>query len=201
MLLKKGFNCFSWIYKNDDSIELILGGNFILKYPKRYGSEFIEYNFTDMRFKKLLNNNIFKNVAVNDIRVSDINRDGNYEVIFANEADKINIYTYTKGKFILNNKLFNIPELIGNWKSVAITDYNSDGDIDIIISNEGSNTQFTKYEKVNLFLSNSNSYLYRGVNINNEIRPLEHLDFYSNINPILKILYKIIMNLKKIFRI
>ena len=191
ILLKKGFNCFSWIYKNDDSIELILGGNFILgKYPKGYGSEFIEYNFTDMCFKKLINNNIFKNAAVNDIRVSDINRDGNYEVIFANEADKINIYTYKKDKFILNNKLFNIPELIGNWKSVAITDYNSDGDIDIIISNEGSNTQYTKYEKVNLFLSNSNSYLYRGVNINNKVRPLEHLDFYSNINPILKILYK-----------
>ena len=104
-----------------------------------------------MSFKKLVKNNIFKNVAVNDIRVSDIDRDGNYEVIFANEADKINIYTYTKGKFILNNELFNIPELIGNWKSVAITDYNSDGDIDIIISNEGSNTQYTKYEKVNLF--------------------------------------------------
>ena len=189
--IKKGFNCFSWIYKNNDSIELILGGNFILgKYPKGYGSEFIEYNFTNMRFNKLLNNNIFKNVAVNDIRVSDINRDGDYEVIFANEADKINIYTYTKGKFILNNKLFNIPELIGNWKSVAITDYNSDGDIDIIISNEGSNTQYTKYEKVNLFLSNTNSYLYRGVYINDKVVPLEHLDFYSNINPLLKILYK-----------
>ncbi len=192
-LLEKGYNCFSWIYKNDDSIELILGGNFILgKYPKGYGSEFIEYNFADMRFKKLMNNKIFEHVAVNDIKVSDIDADGNYEVIFANEADKINIYTFKNNKFILNNKLFDMPDLIGNWKSVTITDYNSDGDIDIIISNEGCNTQYTKYEKFNLYLSNSNSthYIYRGVNINNKVRPLEHLDFYSNINPLLKVIYK-----------
>ena len=191
-LLKKSYSCINWMAKDSDSLVIILGGNVILgRYPKGFGADYFVLKIGDKQLVNTDVKNIFNNTSVNDICISDLNSDGNYEAIFANEANEINIYTYTNDDFTKYN-FHEIPKLISNWKSILVTDYDNDGDKDIIVSNEGENNQYTKYNNLNLYLVNHNSdyTIYRGVDMEDKIIPIHHLDYYSNFNPYLKVMYK-----------
>jgi hypothetical protein len=70
------------------------------------------------------------------IKVVDLEGDEYPDLVFAGEWTPIYIVNNEKGRFELSE----IPDSRGLWRSLAITDVDGDGDLDILAGNHGTNT-------------------------------------------------------------
>jgi hypothetical protein len=73
---------------------------------------------------------------ITDLKVVDLEGDEYPELVFAGEWTPVYILNNEKGKFELSE----IPGSRGLWRSMSIADVDSDGDLDILAGNQGTNT-------------------------------------------------------------
>ena len=73
---------------------------------------------------------------ITDVQVVDLAGDEYPDLVFAGEWTPIYLLNNEKGKFELSE----IPRSRGLWRSLTITDVDSDGDLDIMAGNQGTNT-------------------------------------------------------------
>ena len=97
---------------------------------------------------------IFKNVTaelapdfqkfgmITDLNITDLNNDGNMELIIAGEWMPISVFQFD-GKIFKNNTAnFGLTETAGWWNCIKTADIDKDGDIDILAGNIGLNTRY-----------------------------------------------------------
>lgn len=79
---------------------------------------------------------------VTDIQFADLDKDGTAEMIVAGEWMPIEVFKYNGGKFTRATAQFGLDQMSGWWNSIAVGDFDKDGDMDIVAGNEGLNTRY-----------------------------------------------------------
>ena len=84
---------------------------------------------------------------INDILVTDYNRDGWADFIAVGEWTGIGFFTNSEGRFTRDNDLVNSEENQGWWFGITETDVNNDGLPDYVLGNAGLNIKFKASQK------------------------------------------------------
>ena len=79
---------------------------------------------------------------VTDAAFADINKDSWPDLIIAGEFMPIRVFINEKGKTFreATKSWFNVPET-GLWNKIAVADFDSDGNVDLLAANFGTNSQ------------------------------------------------------------
>lgn len=73
-----------------------------------------------------------------DIAVADFDKDGDYDLVFVSEDDKVNEYYENIGNGYFESRAHRIP-VTGTSNTVQTADFNNDGFMDLLIGNAGQN--------------------------------------------------------------
>ncbi|WP_420388056.1 VCBS repeat-containing protein [Roseivirga sp.] len=79
---------------------------------------------------------------IKDVIWSDIDNNGEGELILAGEFMPISIFKWTNGKFVNQTKQAGLAAYSGWWNSIELADLDQDGDLDIIGGNLGLNSRY-----------------------------------------------------------
>jgi hypothetical protein len=130
-------------YDKDGDLDLFVGGRLLPKnYPKPVSSTIYR---NDSKEGKVLFTDVTKDVAptlyniglVTDALFSDVNSDGNVDLLLTGEWMAVTILKNVGGRFSLTTS--NISSETGWWNSITGTDIDNDGDIDYVLGNYGKN--------------------------------------------------------------
>ncbi|RKR14475.1 VCBS repeat protein [Maribacter vaceletii] len=136
-------------YDNDGDKDLFIGGRQVPgKYPAPAKSYLLQNNSIAGKVifeeAKLEVNNLWQNLGmVTDAVWIDLNEDGFLDLITAGEWMPIRVFENDKGKdFTEKTKEYGLEETNGWWYSLAVHDFDKDGDKDIIAGNLGLNYKY-----------------------------------------------------------
>jgi enediyne biosynthesis protein E4 len=134
----------------DGDIDLFVGGRVVPgKYPATPNSYILlndgKGNFTDAT--AVVCEAIKKAGMVTDAVWADINNDKQPDLIVAGEWMPVKVFINQKGKLTDASSTYIHFESTGWWNTINASDMDGDGDIDLIMGNCGSNTQFKVSEK------------------------------------------------------
>jgi hypothetical protein len=130
-------------YDNDGDLDLFIGGRIIPgKYPAPASSQlFLNVNGKYKRDDS--NSEIFKNIGlVSSAIFSDIDNDGDADIILAIEWGPIRIFSNEKGVFSEATDLYGMDDKSGWWNGVTTGDFDEDGKLDILATNWGLNSKY-----------------------------------------------------------
>ena len=131
----------------DGDLDLFIGGRSV---SKTYGSFPLSYvlrndgrgNFDDI--SKQVFGADTKPGMITDAKWADLDNNGYEDLILAGNWMGIKIYSNQAGKFSRDSRL---EKYTGWWSSIAVSDIDQDGDLDIIAGNLGRNSKFRASEK------------------------------------------------------
>lgn len=75
---------------------------------------------------------------------ADLNNDGNQELLASSDWGAIKIFEYGSGELIDRSESWGTSAWVGRWQSIATGDFDSDGRIDFIAGNWGTNTMYNQ---------------------------------------------------------
>lgn len=138
-------------FNGDGLVDLFYGGRTI---PWNYGvipNSYLLENQGNGKFKQVQSKELQKVGLVKDGNWSDIDGDGDLDLILAMEWDAITIFINNNGKFTEQK----INEDKGWWNFALPYDFDGDGDIDILAGNLGENAKLkpTKDEPLRLYVN------------------------------------------------
>jgi hypothetical protein len=125
------------------SLELFVGGRLIpARYPEPASSRILRWREGKWQDDPQ-NSAILKNVGLVSGAVwTDLNRDGYPELVLACEWGPVKIFANTKGMLREATRDWGMDTKIGWWNGVTAGDFDSDGKMDLIVSNWGLNTKY-----------------------------------------------------------
>ena len=96
---------------------------------------------------------------VTDAEFKDLNGDQKYELIIIGEFMPLQIFNFDKGKSINVTKTFFDESPSGLWNTLMIEDLNKDGKLEILVGNQGLNSQYkaTVAEPMELYVKDFDS--------------------------------------------
>ena len=146
--LSSGLRVSPCDFDKDGDIDLFVGGRVL---PGSYGRPVQSYllentssngmiNFTDATKKAIPE--MVKHTMVTASVWADIDKDGDSDLIVANEWGPIELFENNLGTFKNESKKYGLSEHVGWWSSIAINDIDNDGDLDIVAGNLGLNYKY-----------------------------------------------------------
>lgn len=94
------------------------------------------------------NEQILSNLAlVNSSAFSDVDADGDPDLLLACEWSPIRLFLNEKGAFTDATERFGLGNFKGLWQGIAVGDFDEDGRLDFIASNWGRNSKYANSEK------------------------------------------------------
>lgn len=133
---------------------LILGAAQPGLYPKKERSAFYDYqnntykDVTDQIISELNEDNGLLRDAV----FSDLDKDGDKDLISVGEWQGIHVYLNENGVFTKKSETWNMGDKKGWWRSIKAVDLDNDGDEDFIVGNVGKNFKQKASKDYPLFL-------------------------------------------------
>ena len=129
-------------YDNDGFVDLFLGGRVVPgKFPTAPESYILKNNggnFVDVTAEVCP---FLKNAGmVTAATFSDYNKDGNIDLILAGEFMPITVLENTGSTFQNKTEALGLSKTTGLWNSIAVADFDNDGDTDFVAGNIGLNT-------------------------------------------------------------
>lgn len=144
--LRSSKGCVAAYDFNKDGFDDVFVGGRVM--PGRYPETPASYILTNAKNGRFIDET--KTVApaieqigmVTDASWSDLDGDGNIELVLVGEWMPVTIFTYENGQFNNATSRFLPKPFQGWWNTVVLDDLNLDGKPDIIAGNLGLNTQF-----------------------------------------------------------
>ncbi|MBT5705232.1 MAG: VCBS repeat-containing protein [Verrucomicrobia bacterium] len=128
---------------HDGDLDLFVGGRIIPgKYPQPANSQLFLNNGTDWQSDKKNEALLTQIGLVSSATFSDLNQDGEPDLILALEWGSIKVLINKRGKFSDATDQLGLSSYTGWWNAVATGDFNNDGRIDFAASNWGQNTRY-----------------------------------------------------------
>tara|TARA_B100000446_G_scaffold12324_1_gene10846 strand:- start:1776 stop:5084 length:3309 start_codon:yes stop_codon:yes gene_type:complete len=129
-------------FDNDGFVDLFVGGRVVPgKFPTTPESYILKNkggNFVDVTAEVCP---LLQNAGmVTDAAFSDYNKDGNIDLILAGEFMPITVLENTGSTFENRTETLGLSETTGLWNSIAVADFDNDGDTDFVAGNIGLNT-------------------------------------------------------------
>ena len=127
-------------FDQDGDLDLFVGGGYVSfdfgKIPESYLLE-----NTNGRFEKIDNAEILHAGMITDARWSDIDLDGDQDLVVVGEWMSPTVFLNDQGRFIRKTDFLETP-LNGLWQQLEFFDIDQDGDLDIVLGNWGLNSKF-----------------------------------------------------------
>ena len=130
-------------YDNDGDLDLFIGGRVIPgKYPDPASSR-LYHNINGKFELDKLNSEKFRQLGlVSGSVFSDIDNDGDSDLLLALEWGPVTIFENESGNFTDVTARFGLNDIRGWWNGITTSDLDEDGKMDIIVSNWGLNTKY-----------------------------------------------------------
>ena len=132
-------------YDQDGDLDLFIGGRVVPKnWPLSPRSAVLQNNqgrFTDVTSQVA---GAFERCGmVTDLAWSDLNQDGQKELIVIGEWMPVSVYQLKNKQLENVTDQFGLAKTNGLWNRLALADLDKDGDLDLVTGNLGLNTRFT----------------------------------------------------------
>ena len=128
---------------SDGDLDLFAGGRTI---PGRYpepASSLLYINEDDSFVPDVKNNSILEELGlVTGALFSDIDTDGDADLVLAREWGPVTLLENSDGVFTDATQRYGLSDYTGWWNGVATGDFNEDGRLDIVATNWGLNTKY-----------------------------------------------------------
>ena len=135
-------------YDKDGDLDVFIGGRQTPgKYPLPPNSHILR-NDSEANLVKFTNvtNEIAPELSalgmVTDAEWTDINKDGEQDLVIVGEWMSPKIFLYANGKFTDKSVEFGLNDFVGWWNTVKIVDLDKDGDLDLVGGNLGLNYKY-----------------------------------------------------------
>jgi len=139
-----GLRVVSHDYDGDGDLDLFMGGRIVPKnWPLAPRSVVLQNNggkFTDVTSQVA---GAFERCGmVTDLSWSDLNGDGQKELVVVGEWMPVSVFQLKNGKLEEATSQFGFDKTNGLWNRLALADLDKDGDMDLVTGNLGLNTRF-----------------------------------------------------------
>ena len=189
-------------YDNDGDIDLFIGGRvkpgFYGRPTKSYLLENTSSNgsisFNDVT--KTIIPEMLEHTMITASVWADIDKDGNSDLLIANEWGPIELYINKSGVFKNESKAYGLSQYVGWWSSIEVNDIDDDGDLDIIAGNLGLNYKYKAtfdkpfYMYINDFDENNTDDIVLGYSQGNTVFPVRGRSCSSGQMPFIKDKFK-----------
>jgi hypothetical protein len=130
-------------YDNDGDLDLFVGGRVIPgRYPEPASSK-LYINNNGKFIPDAVNSNKLEQLGlVSGAVFSDIDSDGDPDLVLATEWGPVRIFRNNVGKFSDATEELGLEEFTGWWNGVTTGDFNEDGQLDIVATNWGLNSKY-----------------------------------------------------------
>lgn len=129
-------------YDQDGDIDLFVGERFKINTYGLPGSGYLLTNDGTGNFNVSQPENLRNIGMITDAIWSDIDSDGQSDLVIAGEWMSIKIYLNQKSQFVDKTSEYGLDETKGLWNTIEIVDIDNNGTTDIIAGNFGRNTLF-----------------------------------------------------------
>ncbi len=141
-------------FDGDGDQDLFIGGGAKPgQYPSAETSRFLRYEknrFIDATEEVLPNAG---NIGmIKSAQWVDLNGDGKQDLVLAGEWTGIKIFVSENGKLVDKSSEYGTDKMMGWWYNITVSDFDNDGDMDILAGNIGSNYKHKVSEKKPLYL-------------------------------------------------
>lgn len=134
-------------YDKDGDLDIFLGGACVPRaYPTAPASHVFRNDkgvFTDVTSQ--IAPGFAQCGMVRSIVFADLNKDQKAEMLVAGEWMPLTVFAFEGGKFTDATASFGLEKSNGFWRSLAVADFDGDGDLDVAAGNLGLNTRLTTF--------------------------------------------------------
>ena len=189
-------------FDNDGDIDLFIGGRVTPGFYGRPTKSYLLENTSSngsISFNDVTNTIIPEMLEHTMITASvwaDVDKDGNSDLLIANEWGSIELYINESGVFSNKSKAYGLSEHVGWWSSIEVNDIDNDGDLDIIAGNLGLNYKYKAtfdkpfYMYINDFDENNTDDIVLGYSQGNTVFPVRGRECTSGQMPFVKDKFK-----------
>ncbi len=127
---------------SDGFIDLLIGGGYLPNtYPNHCPSVLLTVK--DGKFNEVDVSWLPKNMAIKDMVALDVDNDGDKDILLTGHWEGIKLLRNTGTTYVLED--LNLPK--GWWNCIQAADLDGDGDLDLVLGNEGLNTIYKATSK------------------------------------------------------
>jgi len=134
-------------YDGDGDVDIFIGGRFLPYFYPANASSRLYKNDNGYFVPDRKNAKTFRKIGMVTASVfSDIDGDGDPDLILATEWGPIKIFRNDNGIFHNVTTKWGMNKFYGWWKGLAVGDFNNDGRMDIVATNLGTNNSYKLYK-------------------------------------------------------